>query len=304
MSKERQVINQIGLSAYMAKRTKWFSWYDVSKEPNSIQNQINLMIFSEMSYRVLRQERDRNLNSGSDVPAVNYLIDSGYFSTQILAIRKLLDPGSDVLSLNRVIKDLKKSKSLITREVFVSYDDTTYEPGMPTTLVPGLQPEDSPFSQWSRSTRRHHLFDRLSGVSIDERSREDLIRDEVFSKLEGWIKSSGAKELILICNKYLAHAADASSRGDLVIGKISFEQVEAVQRIIVRVSKAIFDLILTSGVYSPIAVLPPLGFFGTVWGGEGMASLVPTVERMNSDWDELEKDRNRWSFGLEHDLLG
>jgi hypothetical protein len=301
MNEEHQVHDSTNLAAYLEKRNEWFSWYESSGEPNSIRNQINLMIFSEMSYRILRQERDREPNSENAVPAVAYLIDNGYFSAQILAIRKLLDPDDDVLSLRRVIKDLKSFRGLITREVFVSYDGTRYEPGTPTILVPGLQPEDSPFSEWSRSTRRHSLFDRLSGVSMSERSRTDLIRNQVFWKLENWIKSSGAQELILLCNKYLAHAADASSRGGLAINGISFSQVEAVQRIIVRVSKAIFDLILNSGVYSPVVVLPPLGYFGRVWSGE---DLVPSVQRMNSDWDELEKDRNQWPKGLEDDLLG
>jgi hypothetical protein len=300
MTQNGEVKDQSALSAYLAKRTEWFAWYEGIDEPNSIWRQINLMIFSEMSYRVVRQERDRGFESDASSPVVSYLADTAYFGSQMLSIRKLLERDSKVISLNRVLKDLKQNRNLITREVFVSYDGTQYEPGTPTISVPGLQPDDSPFTPWFRSTRRHELFDKLSMPSGAQRSRKDVIQDGVFWRLENWIKTSGANKLILLCNKYLAHAATSKSIAGLQSNGISFEQVESVQRTLVRVTKAIYDLILTSGVYSPVVGMPQLGYFGKVWEG---SELVPRVKRMNDDWDHLEKVRNSWPDNLEEDLL-
>ena len=72
------------------------------------------------------------------------------------------------------------------------------------------------------------------------------------------------------------------------------------QKILVRVAKAIYDLILTSGVFSPVVGMPQLGYFGKVWNN---ADLVPRVKRMNDDWDQLETIRNSWPDNLEDDLL-
>jgi hypothetical protein len=300
MRENNHVADEANLTAYLGKRTEWFSWYEGVDEPNSIWRQLNLMIFSEMSYRVVRQERDRGFESDASAPIVSYLADTAYFGSQMLAIRKLLEPKDNVISLKRVLKDLKQNKSLITREVFVCYDGTRYDPGTPTITVPGLQPEDSPFSEWSRSTRRHELFDRLSNATSSGRSRTDVIRDEVFWRLDHWIKNSGASELILVCNKYLAHAATSRSIAGVQSSGITFDQVESVQKILVRVAKAIYDLILTSGVFSPVVGMPQLGYFGKVWNN---ADLVPRVKRMNDDWDQLETIRNSWPDNLEDDLL-
>ena len=53
----------------------------------------------------------------------------GHVATQILALRRLIDDGSTVLSLRRLLKDIKQNASLITRENFVCFD------GLPTIVT-------------------------------------------------------------------------------------------------------------------------------------------------------------------------
>jgi hypothetical protein len=290
------------LQKFIGKRNEWFTAYDVVQgEPNSILRQIHGMLLTEMSYRVAIQEhREQNANGISSPPIMGFLLDSGYFSSQILAIRKLLDKGTDVLSLRRVLDDIQKNKKLIPREIFVSFDGTPYDIVPFELSTPGLQPMDSPFSMQMKCRMRHERFDGLSRVSPDKRTSKDLIHDSIFERLEAWLEEGGVENLRKISNKYVAHAADARSRADVVGNLLAFDEIEAAQRAIIRVTQAIFDIILSSDTYSPVVPMVPSGYFGNVWDGN---SMVVSTTRMQARWDSLEEIRNEWSKGIEEELI-
>src|SRR5580704_1257963 len=93
------------LTRYRKKRAEWLGWYQFRKDdPNSIEGQIIGMVFLDMSYRILAKPR-----RGSEAPDIaarngllGHMLDQGYAATQVLAIRRLLDKGSDVFSLQRL----------------------------------------------------------------------------------------------------------------------------------------------------------------------------------------------------------
>jgi hypothetical protein len=117
--------------------------------------------------------------------------------------------------------------------------------------------------------------------------------------LNDWLKDNGSKNLRKISNKYLAHAADRKSRGSFAPAGLDFKEIESAQRAIVRVTRAIYDVILLSGTYSQVVPMIPLGYFGTVWQGN---ALVVSTSRMQAKWDELEEVRNSWPDQLEEEL--
>jgi hypothetical protein len=291
------------LKAYLEKRSEWFSLYDSNKdEPNAIQNQIQLMLLSEMSYRVLLEERQYAKDYDPiNLPILTHLLYSGYFSSQILAVRRLFDPArrDDVISLPRILNDMKRHQHLITREIFVSFDGTPYEPSVPDLGVPGLQARDSPFSNYVRSSQRHERFDGLSKRSARCRNRFDRIHEDIFKKLDTWLDGSGAQRLITYSHKYLAHAADKPSRKKVVPASLSFSEVEIVQEAAVKVSGAIFDVILNSGICSKVVPMTPLGFFGRVWDG---TLMVEATSRMQKYWDDMAAIRDAWPDNLEDEL--
>ncbi len=296
-----QVQDTGALKSFLQKRTAWFSWYDVHPdEPNSILNQIHLMVLSEMSYRVMLEEQKHATDKDSTaIPLLAHLVVSGYFSSQILAIRRLFDHADDVISLRRVLNDVKAHRHLLTREIFVSFDGTPYEQPRPAAIIRELQPVGSPFSLHRRSKQRHERFDLLAKVSSATRSRFDRVHLDIFSKLDAWLDNSGAQRLIKLSHKYLAHAADPSSRKNIKLTGLAFSEVESIQMAIIRTCRAIFDIILISGVHSPVVPLVPLGYFGRVWDGDKM---VVSTSRMQDHWDKLEKIRNKWPENLDVDL--
>ena len=289
-----------GLGAFLALREKCLALYQVAPdEPNAIQNQIHLMLLSEMSYRVAIAEHRTEESDMSDLPVLGHLLESGYFSTQILAVRRLIDRGDDAHSVIRIIADLEKNRARITREAFVTFDATPYEPPPLVITHPGLQEADSPFSLGMRSRRRHELFDRLSHVDPSQRSPTDVINPLIFKRLRDWLIASGGEDLRAISTAYLAHALDKKKRGDFAPQGLDFIEIESAQRAIVRVTRAIFDVILQGGTYSPVVPMVPLGYFGTVWQGN---SMVVSTNRMHTKWDELAAVRNSWSEDIEKDL--
>jgi hypothetical protein len=149
---------------------------------------------------------------------------------------------------------------------------------------------------------RHEQFDSLSKVNSSARSRTDKIHASIFNRLEKWLSVSGAAKLRVISNKYLAHAANPQSRGKLAPSGLDFKDVEAAQRAIIRVTRAIYNILLLSGVYSPVVTMHPLGYFGAVWD-ERLKSMIASTARMQASWDVLEKERNKWAFGIDDELF-
>jgi hypothetical protein len=226
-----EVIHQNRLAAYLEKRAKWLSWYETGAgESNSLQDQWFAMLLSEMSFRVVRDEVAKDPASIVNIPLVANLLTSGYFSSQVLATRRLLDGRPDVISLRRLIDDIRKNRNLITREIYVSFDGTAYKPELPELTIPGLQPADSPFSEWNRSRVRHERFDKLSKVAPKNRARDNYIHGSMFSKMDDWIEASAASKLVAVSHKYLAHAAQQSSINTAVPTGLSFAEVEGIQK--------------------------------------------------------------------------
>jgi hypothetical protein len=306
--KKCDVLNRTRLTEYRSKRAKWLGWYEFKKdEPNNIEGQIIRMISLDMGYRVLTKPRgetplDANIAARNGLLGAS--LDIGYAATQVLAIRRLLDRRPDVASLQRLLNDLKKNRSLITRENYVAWDGKPYDPNgwQSLPLSPEIQMWGSHapgLHDYVLSKVRHDLFDRLSGISEANRSREDLISVALFNKLNGWLRSVEAEKLVLLSHKFYAHAADSSSLGNLTDAGVLLSDIENAQKAIVRVERAITDDILFIGVAREVVAMLPLGIFNAL---DAPYATAESIAKMNAHWDELEAERNTWSKGYESDL--
>ena len=95
-----------------------------------------------------------------------------------MAIRRITDPtfrdpSRAVISLPRLIDDMRQSTDLITRENFICYEGTSFE---------GVTHEKEGID-WMHWKRRHEIFDRLSNVSPDNRRRDDKMAESVLKSL-------------------------------------------------------------------------------------------------------------------------
>ena len=296
------------LALYRGKRYEWLSWYELRQdEPNTVQAQIFNMLYLDLVYRTLVLPRKSGEHSkiAATSNTLAHFLDQAYVATQILAIRRLLDTRNDVFSLRRLLDDITKHRLLITREIYVCNDGLPYDPEA-WRLLPdqGVEAKifgiDAPqFAEFRRSRARHETFDHLSAVSPTLRKRCDRIKPSVFDTLRTWLASDTAEKLILLSHKFFAHASSTDSRGSIQYSGISLADVDAVQRTLVRVERAITDILLFIGISRDVVPMPPLGLLK---GLDAPYTTNDLIQKMEEQWDQLVAERNQWTEGIVNDL--
>jgi AbiU2 len=260
------------------------------------------MMHFDMAYRVLIEAR-RGSDGRTPVAAMNGLLasfmDQCYWETQVLAVCRLIDKRKDVISIRRLLDDVRVHCHLLTRENYVGYDGLPYEPRIGSGSGGLLSPESdgllSPGSDEEKNFRswaRHQEFDQLSGVSPERRSRSDCIRCQVFKTIEGYLDKVDEDGLIKLRNKFIAHAADLGSRGSQVYSGPSAEFLEKVanaQRQILCALREISSLLPRFEKTDRIPHPSP-GFLN---GLEKPYSCVAIAD-LQKKWDELSDERREW----------
>jgi hypothetical protein len=296
------------LVMYREKRYEWLSWYELRQgEPNTVQAQLFNMIYLDLVYRTLvvpRYKANDQAKIAARSGVLVHFLDQAYVASQILAIRRLLDTRNDVFSLRRLLDDITKHRLLITREIYVCNDGLPYDSEAWQSLPQGVEGkiwgiEAPEFSNYLSSRFRHEAFDRLSGVSATSRHRFDRIKVGVFQELKNWLTNSTADKLIQLSHKFFAHASTTDSRGSLIYSGIELADVDNVQRALVRVERAITDLLLFIGVHRDVVPMPPLALLKGLDDPYTTAGLIP---KMEEKWDQLVAERNKWSKGIADDL--
>jgi len=232
------------------------------------------------------------------------MLDQGYVAIQVLAIRRLLDKRDDVFSLRRLFDDIRANSGLITRENFVAYDGTVYDPNgwqkLPQDPMIQIWGIDAPgLTQFVRSSERHRIFDNLSGTDQSNRNRTNTIRPAIFDKLLAWLDCQEAKNLVKLSHKFFAHASDLDSREGLIYTGVILKDIEAIQRAIVSVESAITDDILCMGIARNVVAMEPLGF---LQGLDRVYVPTETISEMDAHWEQLRKDRDSWRNAYEAEL--
>ena len=305
---EGAVLNRTALAQYQAKREKWMRWYSLDEhEPNSIERQIASMVFLDMTYCILAEARI-DTDGASVAAASGFLanfLDHGYVATQVLAIRRLLDNRSDVISVRRLLKDIKKSRHLLTREIYVSHDGLPYDfegflhchSNAVGTLGLSTPLEGAAFI----ASSRHRNFDLLCGSLAPNRKRDDIINKRVFERLEEWLDTTVAEKLNDLSNRFFAHASEMNSVGSLACSDILLADISEAQRSIIRVEQAITDLLLCIGEKRDVVPRPPIGFLR---GLDRPYSAAGAIAGLEEKWRQLAAEKNSWRSGIAEDLFG
>jgi len=297
-----EIHNIQNLQSYLEKRSLWLTWYSAScGNPNNIQQQLHEMFLLDLSYRAIRSGivgSPQNADIASRNVAYTLLMESGYVSTQALAIRRLLDKHNGAISLYRLLNDMKRHRTKLTREVFVSHDGRPYDcekwPFYVDSTSAAIFGIESPsLGDFCISQHRHQLFDQLSGKAATSRDRNDIIRKATFSKLEAELFSVEGEETINLTHEILAHAAESIVKSGVSKKVISLEKLTKAHRAIVLVERALTDDLLCVGNARNEVPMPQLGLF------KGLNQpFVPAQqnEGMYKAWDDLAKERDAWSM--------
>ncbi len=163
-------------------------------------------------------------------PFVYYFMFNGYFTIQIMTIRRLTESGGDlhdkekgVKSLLHVMRYIKNINNLITRENFVSFDGCPYSPDEIGTIEYGNGGGD-PSPHLGYAIGRHERFDKLMGLEdISKRNRKDKIPVEKWDELIQKFGDENGKNKDFVfhkkweilrdySSKYIAHSATEDSK--------------------------------------------------------------------------------------------
>lgn len=251
------------LMRFRERLCQWHIW--LFEDDHSIWQQIHGMLWNDMVWRTINEARRLAIENPS--PAVGFnsavalFIDQSYAADQLLSIRKLTEQNNrgDSITLFRLLEDMKKNSDLFTRELYVCHDGLPFDPkpvrerslqkraeearkngGVHVRWIPTFGPE-----AYDTSTRCHGNFDQLMAAVDRPVSRDDALEPKLFDDVKSKLGFCGG--INKVASKLIAHAADASSRGQVDERDITLNKITACHRIICRVATYISGPLLNIG---------------------------------------------------------
>lgn len=286
------------------KRAEWIAWLR-GPDPHSIWRQITCLLWDDVLFRTVNDLRrvavEEPIQCVGFNDAVMRLFDTGFVTTQVTTIRRLTDrqpkdPTKGVISLRRLIADIRNHRQLLRRDLYVSYDGLPYDPssvhdawiekGAATGSLNGVEwLSNTGPTAWGMSEMVHENFDKLSERGPTQRARGDLILSKWFDWLDS--RLDVCEDIRKYTDKFVAHAAEPSSRACLTKEQtgVTLDRLHLCQRAIYQVSAFVYGPLLWEGSYGAVPT-PNYNHF----------------ENLEKGWiakDEVERARNHWNRNLE-----
>jgi hypothetical protein len=185
--------SRAALESYRAKRLLWLTWIDTD-EHHAIWTTISSMVWTDVSFRTLAEFAVKDENSGLTNTLLGEALIDGHVATQVLAIRRLMDDrNSDIISLRRLVKDLRRNWDLFNRENYVCFDGLPYDYAaveqremmkMVQSMKRPIWVETTGPGGYSASRMAHEQFDRLAGIDPGSRNRADRLPVSLLTTIE------------------------------------------------------------------------------------------------------------------------
>lgn len=302
------VTDQRVLQSYRDKRRLWLSWIDTD-EHHAIWTVLSSMVWTDVAFKTLTNFAVANEANALNNPLVVEALLDGHVATQVLAIRRLFDDGNnDIISLRRLVKDLKRNLNLFTRENYVCFDGLPYD--YEAVQHKEMMEHVGKGCFWGAtsgpcahgvSRMAHEQFDKLAGIDPAKRSRDDRFPTSLLTTIEKWLADSGADELAKWSHAYLAHAGGPESRKKIADLMVTTNKITDAIRALARATEAISVYVLfaggRSGSLMPVAQFNPFEKLDQPimrTGGENDAYNL---------WHKLSDERNRYLDGLDVELI-
>ena len=227
------VKDKANLALFIQKREEWERCV-VGSEPHAVHRQVTHMLWNDTVFRTFNEARrltveGKSKKHGFNAPLIR-LLDEGFVATQTMSIRRLTDrnfrdPEKAVISLVRVLDDIKENADLVTRENYVCHEGTPY--AEPDSMKDGVA--------WMHWRRKQANFDKLSGTTQDKRERSDRMQKSILKSLSRELKNCDSVRRYV--NKFIAHASDPATNSELTEEekKITLDKLDDCYRAIIRV---------------------------------------------------------------------
>ncbi len=300
------------LQSYRAKRRLWLAWIS-DDEHHAIWTTLSSMVWTDAVFKNLTSFALNDDDNALNNPLMIEALLNGHVATQVLAIRRLMDNGgNDIISLRRLVKELRSNFHLFTRENYVCFDGLPYdyeavrhatflkhagEWGRGGIWLPTEGPEADGTSELA-----HRQFDRLTSIDPANRRRDDRLPLDLLATVERWLDDCGADELAKWSHAYLAHAGGPDARKKIAALHVTADKISDAIRALACVTEAISAWLLFAGGRSsalmPVAQFTPFEKLDKPImqsGGETAAYDI---------WHRLSNERNAYLDAVDAALMG
>lgn len=226
----------------------------------------------------------------------------------MLGIRRLLDKTSGVISLRRLILDMRSNWQLFTRENYVCHDGLPYDYEAVMLNEVAARMNRGAFwasttgpDAWAASQMAHEHFDRLAGVDPGKRAREDRLPKSLLGTIDSWLDGSGADQLADWSHQYLAHAGGPNRRKHIEEGLVTADKISEAIKTLVRATEAVSAYVLFAG--GRLNGLVPVAQFDQFEHLEKSAMQPGRKGEASGIWDKLHRERDAYAAGVEGELI-
>ena len=297
------------LQSFRDRRRNWL--VQMETDENAVWRTISDMVWSDVSFRTIAMIAEKNAGSPIHNQLLTESLISGYFATQVLGVRRVMDKTASTISLFHLLNDIKRSLSLFTRENYVCFDGLPYDWQATEARVMqamilrpgervGFWMSNSGPDAWQQSKLAHEQFDRLTGVKPEDRKRDDRLPKKIVTRLESWLAQGDIEKMVLWSHVRLAHASIPGSKDRVALGDEgpTLDKISEATRAFARVAEVISAILLRHsgrGMLMAIAQFDQFEHLDLPDGGR---------RAMNEFWERLSKDRNSYLDGVDVALMG
>lgn len=290
---------------------RWERWLSIvnEKHPNSISYQIAHLVERWAVYGLILKGRERAEPDSDGRRKLNPLlyefIDRGYFTMQLMGIRRQLDEnGIDgqkgVMSLRSLIDDMNEYRSSLDRQHFfkvrgvdIAVSNSAFverlialsASGDGTAFIPS---HDDP----GRCGELHQQFNELSGANAESQHPEDCVKAEVFGGLIEQLEA--LRPLAMKATKYIAHSATKHSidcEGRDVAGPIKLIDLESAMATLIKVLNFVTMYLLDGRQHGVLPQLP-----AGIYDHLDAPLIGPELARSAAmHWNQCDVRANGWS---------
>lgn len=259
---------------------RWNRWlFDAPH--NALINQILRMLQHDATFRMINSARELSINSPNEKVGFNWLFlqsyDYGYASSQLSTIRKLAcDKRTDVISLNRLIKDIRENYHLFTRENYVCYNGAPFDPKEGQIYL---------FSEL-----RHKCYDMLCNDGSSKiMNRKQNFPVEILEKLTN--KLSSCNNLARVVHKFIAHAGELDTQENDGLYKVTLDKIFQCHKEICQVFSFISGHLLnirSSGLMPEFLGSPSINM-------DKSFCITEDLDKLDKFWENYKKGVGSWN---------
>jgi hypothetical protein len=287
------VKDKANLALFIQKREEWKKCI-VGSAPHAVHRQVTHMLWNDTVFRTFNEARrltieERSKKHGFNAPLIR-LLDEGFVATQTMSRRRLTDrnfrdPKKAVISLVRVIDDIKDSAHLVTRENYLCHEGTPY--AEPDGIQDGVA--------WMHWRKKQTNFDKLSGTTQEKRERSDRIQKSILESLSKELKiCDSVREYV---NKFIAHVSDPETNPELTEKekKITLNKLDECYRAIVCVGSFLGAAFL----YEHLLGSVPTPQYDQLKNMHLPMVAKPDMDKLYTFWHERCREVDGWHKNLE-----